>query len=45
MKVSFNEASLRKLMLKYPDDKLYSAVLQYRQADKLAGTYVGRIEE
>jgi DNA polymerase I-like protein with 3'-5' exonuclease and polymerase domains len=33
---------LRRLMLKYPDDKLYSLVLQYRSIDKLAGTYVGR---
>lgn len=41
-KVSFNEASLRKLILKYPDDKLYQLVLLYRQVDKLAGTYVGR---
>jgi hypothetical protein len=41
-RVAFDEANLRRLMLKYPDDKLYSLVLQYRSIDKLAGTYVGR---
>lgn len=41
-KVSFAEKQLKDLIIKYPDDKLYPLVLQYREIDKLAGTYVGR---
>lgn len=41
-KVSFGEMQLKQLMLKFPDDRLYPAVLEYRSIDKLAGTYVGR---
>jgi len=33
------------LIIKYPLDKLYPIILQYRELDKLAGTYVGRIVE
>lgn len=44
-KVSFGEEQLRKLQLKYPDDQLYKLILDYRGLDKLAGTYVGRVEE
>jgi hypothetical protein len=41
-KVSFAEKQLKELMVKYPEDKLYSIILDYREADKLAGTYLGR---
>lgn len=41
-KVSFGEEQLRELMIKYPDDKLYPTILDYRGVDKLAGTYIGR---
>lgn len=44
-KVSFNEKSLRGLIIKYPDDPLYGIILTYRQLDKLAGTYLGRPKE
>ena len=40
-----DETALRSLMLKYPDDPLYPLVLDYREAMKLAGTYIGRVEE
>lgn len=41
-KVSFAEGNIRKLMLQYPLDKLYSTVLEYRRYEKLQGTYIGR---
>lgn len=41
-KVSFGVEQIKKLMLKYPLDKLYASVLSYRALDKLAGTYIGR---
>lgn len=41
-KVSFGEKQIKELIIKYPLDKLYPAVLSYREIDKLAGTYVGR---
>jgi hypothetical protein len=44
-KVSFGEEQLKQLLLKYPDDLLYPLILDYRAADKLAGTYVGRPAE
>ncbi len=42
MKPTMNEQAIRKLMGKYKDDRLYPAVLRYRELDKLAGTYIGR---
>jgi uracil-DNA glycosylase family 4 len=44
-KTSFNEEQMKKLILKYPLDTLYSEVLNYRSLDKLAGTYIGRFSE
>jgi uracil-DNA glycosylase family 4 len=41
-KVSFGERQLKDLLLLYPDDKLYPSILEYRELDKLAGTYIGR---
>jgi len=38
-----DETALRSLMLKYPEDALYPLVLDYREAQKLAGTYIGRL--
>lgn len=41
-KPSMNEKSIKSLMAKYPLDKFYPLVLEYRELDKLAGTYIGR---
>jgi hypothetical protein len=41
-KVSFNEEQMKKLILKFPCDKMYPLILDYRGLDKLAGTYIGR---
>jgi DNA polymerase I-like protein with 3'-5' exonuclease and polymerase domains len=40
-----DEKAIKELMRKYPDDKLYPLVLQYRELDKIAGTYIGRPAE
>jgi uracil-DNA glycosylase len=45
-KVSFGDRQLKELVRKFPKDPLYGFILQYRELDKLAGTYIGRpIEE
>jgi hypothetical protein len=41
-RISFDEESLKKLILDYPQDLLYPEILNYRSLDKLAGTYIGR---
>lgn len=41
-RVSFAEKQIKEMIIKYPDDNLYRLVLDYREIDKLAGTYVGR---
>lgn len=41
-KLSMDEKALKGLMGKFPEDKLYPAVLEYRELDKLGGTYIGR---
>ena len=41
-KPSMNEKAIKELQRKFPDDKLYPLVLEYRELDKLAGTYIGR---
>lgn len=41
-KASMDEKAIKDLMRKYGDDDLYPAVLEYRELDKLAGTYIGR---
>ena len=37
-----DETALRALILKHPDDPLYPLVLDYREVQKLSGTYIGR---
>jgi uracil-DNA glycosylase family 4 len=44
-KVSFGEEQLRLQMLKYPDDGLYGAILEWRGLQKLASTYIGYPED
>lgn len=44
-KVSFNEKSIKGLIRKYPADPLYKLVLEYRELDKLGGTYIGRVPD
>ena len=39
-----DETALRALMLKYPKDPLYPLVLDMREVQKLAGTYIGKVE-
>lgn len=41
-KPTTNEKALKELMRKFPEDQLYPAILDYRELDKLAGTYIGR---
>lgn len=41
-KVSMDEKALKELQRTYPGDRLYPAVLEDRELDKLAGTYIGR---
>ena len=41
-KPSMNEHAIKTLIAKYPLDPLYPLVLEWREIDKLAGTYVGR---
>lgn len=37
-----DEKALKGLIVKYPLDTLYPMVLQYREVEKVAGTYIGR---
>lgn len=41
-KVSFGEREIKNLLAKYPEDVLYSLILEYRSLEKIAGTYIGR---
>lgn len=41
-KPSMDAKALAKLRAKFPLDKLYPLVLQFRELDKVAGTYIGR---
>lgn len=41
-KASFDDKALKTLTNQYPDDTIYPSILAYREADKLAGTYIGR---
>lgn len=41
-KYSMDEKAMKMLIGKFPEDKLYPAVLEYRELDKLGGTYIGR---
>jgi DNA polymerase I-like protein with 3'-5' exonuclease and polymerase domains len=45
MKVTFDENAITRLIKKYPSDKLYPLILEYREYQKLLGTYVGVTEE
>jgi hypothetical protein len=42
MRPTTDEKAMKTLILKYPHDPLYNLILEYRELDKLAGTYVGR---
>lgn len=44
VKAVFDEMVLKQLEKKYPKDLLYPLILKFREADKLAGTYLGKIE-
>ncbi len=44
LRPTFDEMSIKRLMVRYKDDPIYELILTYREADKLAGTYLGRIE-
>ena len=41
-KGTMDKKAIDKLVVKYPEDSLYSAVLEHRVLDKIAGTYIGR---
>jgi uracil-DNA glycosylase family 4 len=41
-KVTFDENAIRTLCLRHPDDPLFKIILDYREVDKIAGTYIGR---
>jgi uracil-DNA glycosylase family 4 len=41
-KFTTDEKALKELIRRYPDEPLYPGVLEYRELDKLAGTYIGR---
>ena len=40
-----DETALRSTMLKYPKDPFYPLILDIREVQKLAGTYIGKLEE
>lgn len=39
---TFDENAIRNLCLRHPEDPLFSVILEYREVDKIAGTYIGR---
>lgn len=41
-KISLNAKGMKELIRRYPDDPIYPLVLEHRELDKLAGTYIGR---
>lgn len=44
-KPSMDEKALKTLMKKFPLDKLYPTVIQFRELQKVAGTYIGYPED
>lgn len=44
-RVTMDEKAIKKLIGKYNLDPIYPAVLEYRELDKLGGTYIGRPAE
>lgn len=44
-RVSFGEEQLKDLSIRYPDDKLYRLIAEFRETQKIAGTYIGYAEE
>lgn len=44
-KTTMNEKAIKSLMVKYVDDRLYPLVLTYRSLEKVAGTYLGRLND
>jgi uracil-DNA glycosylase family 4 len=41
-RVTFDEGAIRDLRIAYPDDPLYPRIVEYREYEKIDGTYVGR---
>lgn len=41
-RITFDENAIRHLLLKYPADPVFQKCLDYREIDKIAGTYIGR---
>ena len=39
-----DEGALRALLLRHPTDPLYPLILDYREVQKLAGTYIGKLD-
>ncbi len=44
-KPTTDEKAIKQLMARHPEDKLYPLILERRKQEKLAGTYVGRLDE
>lgn len=44
VKAVFDEMVIKRMQTKYKKDPIYSLILDYRGIDKLAGTYVGKVE-
>ena len=40
-----DKKAIKKCQGKYPDDPLYPLILQHRELQKIAGTYIGYVEE
>lgn len=39
---TMDEKAIKEMLRKFPDDPVYQGVLEYREIDKIAGTYIGR---
>jgi uracil-DNA glycosylase family 4 len=44
-KVTFDEKAILQLVKRYPNDKLYPVILEFRGMQKLLGTYIGVTQE
>lgn len=42
LKPTMDEKAIKGLILSFPSDPFYGMILEYRELDKLAGTYIGR---
>lgn len=43
-KPSMDKKGIKQCQRKYPDDRLYPLILQHRELQKIAGTYIGYVE-